>query len=68
MVAWLNSLTPKQADAVASVLKAADGEWESRPMKQNAAQFDQALLDAGIMPPINLIADSQPSAPGQPAG
>ncbi|MFM0288363.1 hypothetical protein [Paraburkholderia megapolitana] len=68
MVAWLNSLTPKQADAVASVLKAADGEWESRPMKQNAAQFDQALLDAGIMPPINLIADSQPSAPGQPVG
>ncbi|WP_133649542.1 hypothetical protein [Paraburkholderia flava] len=66
MVAWLNSLSPQQADAVASALKAGDGQWENQPMQKNAAEFDQALLTAGIMPPIDLIADNQPSGANGP--
>ncbi|ASL49023.1 hypothetical protein bAD24_p01660 (plasmid) [Burkholderia sp. AD24] len=68
MVDWLNSLTPTQADQIASVLKSGNGEWEKKPMKDNAAALDQGLLDMGIMPPTDLIADGPPSTSNQPAG
>lgn len=52
MVDWLNSLTPHDADAMASALKAGDGLWQKEPMSTAAKQFDNALLQYGIMPPV----------------
>ena len=54
MVAWLNSLTPKQADAIASALKSLGDDWEHVPMQQLAQSFDNALLQYGVLPPIQL--------------
>lgn len=52
MVDWLNSLSPHDADAIASALKAGDGLWQKEPMSTAARQFDDALLRYGIMPPV----------------
>lgn len=54
MVDWLNSLTPHQADAIASALKAGDGLWQKEPMSKAAQQFDDALLQYGVMPPVRF--------------
>lgn len=51
MVDWLNSLTPKQADEVASGIKSFGDAWKKRPMKEGASAFDDALLQYGLMPP-----------------
>lgn len=56
MVDWLNTLTPKQADEMASALKVIDGDWQKRPMSEMAQRFDNALLQYGLMPPIELTA------------
>ncbi|MGN6319676.1 hypothetical protein [Trinickia sp.] len=53
MVDWLNSLTPHDADAIASALKAGDGLWQKEPMSTAAKQFDNALLQYGVMPPVS---------------
>ncbi len=55
MVAWLNSLTPHQADVIASAIKSFPDNWQSVPMTQLAQAFDDALLKYGVMPPIQLI-------------
>ncbi|WP_206956237.1 hypothetical protein [Trinickia acidisoli] len=53
MVDWLNALTPHQADTIATALKAEDGLWQKEPMSTAAQQFDNALLQFGIMPPVS---------------
>lgn len=54
MVSWLNGLTPKQADAIASAIKGLGDDWEHIPMQQLAQSFDNALFQYGVMPPIQL--------------
>ncbi|RKP50621.1 hypothetical protein [Trinickia fusca] len=54
MVAWLNTLSPHDADAMASALKAGDGLWQKEPIAQASQQFDDALLNYGIMPPVRF--------------
>lgn len=54
MVGWLNALTPKQADAIASAIKSLGDDWEHVPMQQLAQRFDDALLQYGVMPPLPL--------------
>jgi hypothetical protein len=54
MVGWLNALTPKQADAIASAIKSLGDDWEHVPMQQLAQRFDDALLQYGVMPPVQL--------------
>lgn len=57
MVAWLNLLSPKDADAMASAIKSFDDEWKQHPMQENARRFDDALLQYGLMPPdVKLLA------------
>ncbi|WP_083566888.1 hypothetical protein [Pandoraea thiooxydans] len=55
MVAWLNGLTPHQADVIASAIKSFPDNWQSVPMTRLAQAFDDALLKYGVMPPIQLI-------------
>ncbi|MGN6667270.1 MAG: hypothetical protein ACTHKH_09945 [Trinickia sp.] len=57
MVAWLNSLTPHQADQMATELKSIDGLWEKTPMSQLGPKFDDWLLANHIAPPMQLVAD-----------
>jgi hypothetical protein len=54
MVHWLNALTPQQANSIATVLKAEDGEWQNQPMQQNVQAFNQALLQVGLTPPVQV--------------
>lgn len=54
MVKWLNSLTPQSANEMANALKDAGNAWQRMPMSQAASDFDNALLQAGIMPPVQL--------------
>jgi hypothetical protein len=57
MVQWLNVLSPKQADDMASAIKTFGDEWKKHPMQENARRFDDALLQYGLMPPdVQLVA------------
>jgi len=57
MVSWLNMLTPKQADEMASAIKSFGDEWKQHPMSENVRRFDDALLQYGLMPPdVQLVA------------
>ncbi|MGN6317657.1 hypothetical protein [Trinickia sp.] len=58
MVAWLNSMTPSQADSMASELKSIDGLWQKHPMSELGPQFDNWLLAHQIMPPVQLVANN----------
>lgn len=55
MVAWLNSLTPNEADTIASSIKALGSDWEEVPMQQLAQNFDNTLLQNGVTPPIGYV-------------
>ncbi len=59
MVDWLNLLTPKQADDMASAIKVFGDEWKQHPMRENVRRFDDALLQYGLMPPdVQLVASN----------
>lgn len=58
MVAWLNSMTPQQADHMATELKSIDGLWQKTPMSELGPKFDDWLLANNIMPPVQLVANN----------
>ncbi|MEW6704273.1 MAG: hypothetical protein AB1430_05435 [Pseudomonadota bacterium] len=57
MVSWLNLLSPKDADAMASAIKSFGDEWKEVPMPEASRRFSDALLQYGLMPPnVKLLA------------
>ena len=58
MVGWLNALSPKDADRVATLIKTYYDEWDKHPIKESVQAFDNALLQMGIQPiDLVLVAD-----------
>ena len=58
LVDWLNSLSPKQADDMASAVKTFGDEWKHHAIAADARRFDDALLQYGLMPPDVQLAAS----------
>lgn len=54
MVGWLNSLSPGEADQIATAIKSLGSDWQALPMQQLSQNFDNALLQDGVMPPLRL--------------
>lgn len=54
MVGWLNALTPGEADKIATAIKSLGSDWEELPMQRLAQNFDDALMQDGVMPPLRL--------------
>lgn len=59
MVRWLNTLTPQQADAMASALKAGDGLWQKEPAAKANEQFNNALMEYGVSLPDGIVLQMQ---------
>ncbi|WP_442807845.1 hypothetical protein [Trinickia soli] len=59
MVRWLNTLTPHQADAMASALKAGDGVWQKEPAAKANDQFNNALMEYGVALPDGIVLPMQ---------
>jgi hypothetical protein len=63
MVKWMNSLTPKQADEIASGIKSFSDAWKKNSMAESARAFDDALLQYGVAPP-DIAGDMQLAGAG----
>jgi len=54
MVGWLNALSPRDADRVATLIKMHYEEWDQHPIKESVKALNDALFQMGIQP-FNLV-------------
>ncbi|MFE0752786.1 hypothetical protein ACFW16_02445 [Inquilinus sp. NPDC058860] len=50
MVGWLNALSPKDADRVATLIKLHYEQWDQHPIGESVKALNDALLQMGIQP------------------